>query len=81
MGMDVLSTNAVTTDFSQQVLVQKKHGRLQDAFSVDFGLVQNLTTRAFTNAAHEGVDSGSCWINVALMKTQELALAKIPIAR
>ena len=50
----------------QQESVQEKRGWLQDALSIDFGLVRDLTPRAFKNAAHEGVGSGSCWINAAL---------------
>ena len=50
----------------QQESVQEKRGWLQIALSDDFGEVQDLTPRAFKNAAHEGVGSGSCWINAAL---------------
>ena len=81
MGMDLLSTDAAATGLTsieqeeasvnvyaalQQESVQEKRGWLRDALSIDFGLVQDLTPRAFKNAAHEGVGSGSCWINAAL---------------
>ena len=70
MGMDVLSTSAVVTDLininQEEASVQDKRRWLQDALSIEFGLVRDLIPRAFKNAAHEGVGSGSCWINTAL---------------
>ena len=67
--MDALSTNAEVTDpinIEQEETAQEKRRSLQDALSVEFGLVRDLIPRAFKNAAHEGVGSGSCWINATL---------------
>ena len=67
--MVALSSNAAVSDLiniEQEETAQEKRRSLQDALSVEFGLVRDLIPRAFKNAAHEGVGSGSCWINAAL---------------
>ena len=67
--MVALSSNAAVSDLiniEQEETAQEKRRSLQDALSVEFGLVRDLIPRAFKNAAHEGVGKGSCWMNAAL---------------